>query len=159
MVVQQIKEIDINDDLIGWIQSFLTNRLMEFVIDGFTNLMQKVELGIAQSSPVFSILFLIYICRVFFMIEKQLSHVTFVSFIDNLGFLTAKWFLSKIAKRLVKVRQIILEWGASNIVIFNTSKIEAFFFSKACRQKLAKLLETRLRIGQQTIYFRKKTSR
>ena len=42
-LVQRMNELGIDNDLIGWIQSFLTDRSVELVIDGFTNSSQKVE--------------------------------------------------------------------------------------------------------------------
>ena len=68
-----------------------------------------MESGIPQGSPVSPILFLIYISGVFSIIEEQLPHVTCVSFIDDLGFLTADRSISKIAKTLEKVGRIALE--------------------------------------------------
>lgn len=65
-----MKDLDIDDDLIGWTQSFLTDRSVEIVINGCTNEKQKIESGIPQGSPVSPILFLIYISDVFSMVEK-----------------------------------------------------------------------------------------
>ncbi len=151
-----MKDLGIDDDLIGWTKSFLTDKL---VIDGFTNSRQRVESGIPQGPPVSPILFLIYISGVFSMIEDQLPHVTCFSFIDDLGFLTADRLVSKIAKTLEKVGRIALEWGANNAVTYDISKTEAVLFSKARRQKLTKLLETRVRIGEETVCFKKEATR
>ena len=140
-LVQRMKDLGIDDDLIGWTKSFLTNRSVELVIDGFTNPRQKVESGIPQGSPVSPILFLIYISGVFSKIEEQLPDITCFFFIDDLGFLIADRSISKIAKTLEKVGQIALEWGANNAVTYDTSKTEAVLFSRARRQKLTKLLE------------------
>ncbi len=82
---------------------------MELFIDGFTNVRQKVGSEIPQGSPVSPILFLIYISGVFSIVEKQLPHVTCMSFIDDLGFITADRSINRIAKTLEKVRQIVLE--------------------------------------------------
>ena len=153
-----MRDLGIDDDLIGWTKSFLTDRSVELVIDGFTNPRQKVESGIPQGSPVSPILFLIYISGVFSIIEEQLPHVTCVSFVDDLGFLTADRSISKIAKTLQKVGRIALEWGANNAVTYDTRKTEAVLFSRARRPKLAKLLETRLRIGGETVYFNKEAT-
>lgn len=71
-----MKDLDIDNDFIGWTKLFLTDRLVELVIDEFRNSRQKVELGIPQRSLVSAILFLIYINEVFSMIEDQLSHIT-----------------------------------------------------------------------------------
>ena len=81
-----------------------------------------------------------------------------MSFIDDLGFLTADQLVNKIAKILEKVGRIAIEWGANNVVTYNTSKTEAVLFSKARRQKLTKLLEIRMRIGGETIYFKKEAT-
>ena len=132
---------------------------MELVIDGFTNPRQKVESGIPQGSPVSPILFLIYISGVFSVVEKQLPNVTCVSFVDDLGFITADQSLNKIAKTLEKAGRIVLEWGVNNAVTYDMSKTEAVLFSKARRQKLTRLLETRLRVGGETVLFKKDPTR
>lgn len=82
-LVQRIKNLSINDDLIGRTKSFLTDRLVKLIVDGFINPQQKVESGIPQGSPVFSIPFLIYISKVFFIVEEQLPHVTCLSFVND----------------------------------------------------------------------------
>lgn len=158
-LVQRIRDLGIDDDLIGWTKSFLTDRSVELVIDRFTNPRQKVESGIPQGSPVSPILFLIYIRGIFSKIEEQLPDITCLSFIDDLGFLIADRSISKIAKTLEKVGQIALEWGANKAVTYVTSKTEVVLFSRARRQKLTKLLETRLRISGETIYFKKEATR
>lgn len=66
-------DLGIDDDLIGWIQFFLTNIWVELVIDGLINLKCKVETGIPQRLPVFPILFLIYISRIFLAIKSWLQ--------------------------------------------------------------------------------------
>lgn len=47
-LVQKMADLSIDNDLIDWTQSFLTDRLVELVIDGFKNPRQKVESGILQ---------------------------------------------------------------------------------------------------------------
>lgn len=41
-------DLDINNNLIGWIYLFLTEKLVELVIDRFTNAKQKVITKIPQ---------------------------------------------------------------------------------------------------------------
>ena len=71
-LTQRMSDLGIDDDLIGWTQSFLTDRWVELVIDGHINPKCKVETGILQRSPISPILFLIYISRVFLEIESRL---------------------------------------------------------------------------------------
>ena len=56
-LAQRMADLGLDDDLIGWTKSFLTDRLVELVVDGYVNAKQKVETGIPQGSPVSPILF------------------------------------------------------------------------------------------------------
>ena len=102
-------DLGIDNDLIGWIQSFLMRRCVELVIDGFTNLKQKIEIGILQGSHVSPILFFIYISGVFSVIEIKLPDITYVSFVDDLIFLTSDRSIKKMAIFLEQVEKIALE--------------------------------------------------
>ena len=126
-LAQRMADLDIDNDLIGWMQSFLTDRWVELVIDGYTSPKQKVETGIPQGSPVSPILFLIYISGMFSTIEEKLPDVMCVSFVDDLGFLTSSHSISKVGKLLEKAGKIALEWGASNSVTYDMNKTEAIF--------------------------------
>lgn len=98
-----------DDDLIGWKQSFMTYISLELVIEGFTNLLQKMKLRIQQGSPIYPIRFRIYISGVFSIIEKQFHHVTYMSFINDFDILAANRSINKIAKTFEKVRWIPIE--------------------------------------------------
>ena len=112
-LAQRMADLGIDNDLIGWTQSFLTGRSVELVIDGFTNPKQKVETGIPQGSPVSPILFLIYISRVFSAIEVKLPDIICMSFVDDLAFLTSDRSIKKVAILLEKAGKIALEWGTN----------------------------------------------
>lgn len=68
-----------------------------------------MESEISQGLPVFSILFLIYIKEVFFIVKKQLLNVTYMSFVNDFGFITTNSSIRKIASTLEKARQIVPE--------------------------------------------------
>ena len=159
-LAQRMADLGIDDNLIGWTQSFLTDRWIELVIDGFINPKCKIETGIPQGSPVSPILFLIYISGVFLEIERQVPDITCLSFMDDLGFLVAGKSIPEIKKSLEKAGKITLDWGTRNVVTYDISKTEAILFSKARNQKLAKqLMATELKFGGQTIWFNKKATR
>lgn len=50
-------ELNIDNDLINWIGSFLTGQKVELVIYGHNNKERDIEIGIPQDSPVLSIFF------------------------------------------------------------------------------------------------------
>ena len=101
--------LGIDNNLIGWTQSFLIRRLVELVIDRFINSKQKIETGILQNFLVSLILFLIYISKVFSTIKVKLLDITCILFIDNLAFLTSDCSIKKVVIFLEKVRKIALE--------------------------------------------------
>ncbi len=124
-LAQRMFDLGIDDDLIGWTQSFLTDRWVELVIDGHINPKCKVETGIPQGSPVSPILFLIYISGVFLEIESRLPQVTCLLFMDNLGFLADSNSVIEIKKILEKAAKITLDWGRRNVVTYVIGKTKA----------------------------------
>lgn len=59
-LAQWMRQLGIDNDLIGWTQSFLTDRRVEIVIDGHINAEKDAETSIPHGSPISPILFLIY---------------------------------------------------------------------------------------------------
>lgn len=53
-LVQRIANLGIDNNLIGWTEFFLTDKLVKLAIDRFTNPKQKVEPEIPQRLPVCS---------------------------------------------------------------------------------------------------------
>lgn len=56
------------------------------------------------------------------------------------------------------MRRIALKLREKNVVIYDIGKTKAVLFSRARRQELTKLLETKLRIDRETIYFKKEAT-
>ena len=139
-LVQKMSDLGIDDDLIGWTQFLFTNRWVELVIDRHINLIYKVETRIPQRSPVSPILFLIYISGIFLEIESRLLQITYLSFMNDLRFLSAGNSIIEIKKILKKAGKITFDWKMRNAVTYDISKIEAMLFSKPRKQKLLKQL-------------------
>lgn len=56
---QQMRQLGVDNELIDWTQSFLTDRKVEIFIDGHVNAEKDVKTRIPQGSPISPILFLI----------------------------------------------------------------------------------------------------
>lgn len=79
-------ELGIHGNLVTWTGSFLTEQKVQLVIDGYNNKKKKIETEIPEGSPVLPIWFLIYISGVFDKVLETNSLVTYLSFVDDLGF-------------------------------------------------------------------------
>lgn len=73
-----IVDFKIDADLVLWRRSFMTNRKVQLVVDGYKNRERDIKTGILQDSLVFPIFFIIYITRVYEKWTKQCSLVFFV---------------------------------------------------------------------------------
>lgn len=69
-------------------------------------------------------------------IYPSLPQVTWLSFVDGLGFLTAAHSIGEVRRTLEKSWKNCLRQGANNSVTYDMSKTEAILFSKARHQKL-----------------------
>lgn len=58
---------------------------------------------------------MIYISGVFGKVEMRILSIRYLSFMDDLGFLTAGHSANYVRKILDEARKIALEWGSSNI--------------------------------------------
>ena len=137
-LLSQIIELGIDGDFVTWMDSFLTDRKIQLVIDGHDNKERKIQTGIPQGSSVLPILFLIYISGVFNKVSETSPLVTSLSFVDDLGFIASGNSVKEIVKALEKVAKEVIEWGRLNAVTYGMSKTEAVLFSKSHRQWINK---------------------
>lgn len=149
----QMIELGVDDDLVTWASSFLTDRKVQLVIDRPNNKEKEINTGISEDPSISPIFSLTYICRVFAKISK-----TSLLFIDNLGFLASGSSVKEIVRSLKKVNKEVIEWEKQNAETYNTSKTKAVLFSKSYRQQLNKQLwKAKIEVGGEKILFNKKT--
>ena len=60
-LLYKLKTIGVRDPLMGWVESYLTNRKQRVVIDGQSSEWQCIKAGVPQGSVLGPLLFLIYI--------------------------------------------------------------------------------------------------
>ncbi len=99
-------DLGIDGDLVAWTKSFLTDRKIQLVIDGYDNKEREIRTGIPQRSPVSPILFLIYVIGVFDAVTK-----------DNVGVEgRTSWKVMEVHKRSWKVMEPDGRFGLSDQV-------------------------------------------
>ena len=65
----------------------MIDKRVELIINEYINPKMIINIGIPQNSPVSPILFLIYISGMFKEVKKKIPQITYLFFIDNLGFI------------------------------------------------------------------------
>src|SRR4030095_3246489 len=83
-LIKRMVELGIPGDIIRWTNSFLTDRRVQLVIDGYTCPMREVDCGVPQGSPISPILFVIYLSGLFSAIEDKVPIIS-LSFSDDIG--------------------------------------------------------------------------
>lgn len=88
---------------------------------------------LSQGSPVSSILFFIYMSRVFDEVAEANLVITSLFFVNNLGFITACSSVKNFVKIFKRVVQVVINKIKFNAVIYNITKTEIVLFSKLYR--------------------------
>ena len=99
-LIQRLVELKIPGFLVKWVDSFLTDRQAQLVIDGFTCQLQDICAGVPQGSLVSPILFNMYLSGIFEKIEQENPDITALSFADDIGFLAPGKTVEDIQKAL-----------------------------------------------------------
>lgn len=153
-LAQRMRQLGIDNDLIGWTQLFLTDRKAKIVIDGYVDQAKYIEIGIPQASPVSPISFLIYISGVFDRVTATTPKPLYISNMDDLGFLASKNSAQEVVIGLEKTGEAVIQWGLSNAVTYDIAKTEVILFSRACSKKAReKIAANKLVFGEQKVFY------
>ena len=91
-----MRQLGIDNDLIGWTQSFLTNRKVKIVINRHINHEKDVEISVPQESSVLPILFLIYIIGVFDIVITISPETVSFLFMNDIRFLVTRNLIQEV---------------------------------------------------------------
>lgn len=76
------------------------------------------------------VFFLIYISKIFNVLIENKAAVTFLSFVNDLGFIVSSTLVKEISQTLSIVASTVLYWDSINMVTYNISKTETMLFFK-----------------------------
>jgi ribonuclease HI len=160
ILVRRMEELEIDGDLIRWTQSFMTERSVQLVLDGFTCTDQIVNSGLPQGSPVSPVLFAIYLSGLFTSIEGEVPEVRCLSFADDIGLVTSGNAVSQVCVRLQKAAEAAEDWGRMHGVRFDVEKTEAILFTKKTGRRRRELIESaRIQIGEHRVSFNQEATK
>jgi hypothetical protein len=155
-----MEELGIDGDLIRWTQSFLTDRTVQLVIDGFQCPEQGIKAEIPQGSPVSPVLFVIYLSGIFQAIEEAVPGIQALSFADNIGLTIAASSVAQACTKLQEAGEVALEWGIQNLVQFDAEKTEAVLFTrKRGRQLWDQVRRAQISVEGHRVHFSQEASR
>jgi len=84
-LVYLMKVRQMDGDLIRWTESFLSERMVEMIIEGNANERHPVEAGVPQGSPVSPIIFALYTTGHIKWVEEYISEAEGLYCVDDLS--------------------------------------------------------------------------
>jgi hypothetical protein len=117
-------------EVLRWVDSFLTDRLIALAFDGQKEGLQPVATGIPQGSPVSPILFLFYLCNLFEDLKRPwtIGKLSTPSFIDDCALVVTGDSEESNSSYLSRVAGQAFAWAEDNYVQFDDVKIDLMHF-------------------------------
>jgi hypothetical protein len=129
-LLHKMRVAHLDDNLVEWVDSFMSNRLVEIMIAGEVGEAIATNTGWPQGSPVSPILFLIYIVDLAALMETKVPDTVGLSFVDDVTWVMDRTNVAEVTMKLTHCASACLSWAASNAVRFEADKTEAILFSK-----------------------------
>ena len=112
---KKMKECELNKNFRHWTQFFLANRKILLIIDKYQE-SESVIIELFQRFSVSSILFIIYINRIFKTIKRAVSKIRALFFADDIDLIRCKSSVNQISRQLQWAEEIAIKWSQVNEV-------------------------------------------
>ena len=160
-LVNLMKVRQMGRDCIQQTESFLSERMVEMIIEGNAMERHPVEAGVPQGSAVSPILFAIYISGLIKWVEENVSETQGLSICDDLGWVVTGSDVNHVVSILERCAAMIIHWGSRQGLQFNTAKTEAAPFTRrrGHRKHLRPKLTPKIRVRNGSIRFNAQATR
>ncbi|KAI1000325.1 hypothetical protein K3495_g7870 [Podosphaera aphanis] len=125
-LVRRLREQGWPENVVLWVTSFVTNRVVRIRLDGSTGPETKVHCGLPQGSPVSPILFMLYLSPLFFL---RLPKNKF-GYADDVALLRTSSTLQENAALLSRDLQEAIDWGQAEGITFDSGTYELLHFTR-----------------------------
>jgi hypothetical protein len=129
-LLHKMRVAHLDENLVEWVDSFMSDRLVEITIAGEAGEAIATNTGLPQGSVVSPILFLIYIADLAALMETQVPDTIGLSFVDDVTWVVDGTNVAEVTTKLTRCASACLSWAASIAVHFEAEKTEAILFSK-----------------------------
>src|SRR5258706_4588739 len=124
-LVGRMLELGVQNDLVRWTQSFMSESKVRLVLNGQEGEEHDVETGIPQGSPVSPILFTVYLSGLFGFVEERVPGIKALSFVDDVAWSAEGAEKDEISEILERAAAAAQELAAPNAGTFATEKTQA----------------------------------
>jgi len=161
ILVHTMKGKGIDEDLIRWTASFLSDRTVEMVIEANVMERRPVESGIPQGSPLSPILFPIYTSGLIKWVEERVSRIDGLSFMDDVGWMATGSDVIQVVRKMEFCARESLDWAERREREFDTANTKAAHFTRRHGHKkhLRPTLTAKIRVGNGFVRFNKEATR
>jgi hypothetical protein len=154
----EAKKID--GDLIRWTESFLSERMVEMVIEGNVLQSHPVEAVVPQGSPVSRILFAIHTAGLIMWVEERVQ-AEGLSFVDDIGPVATWRDVNQVVEKLEACAAESIVRASRRDLQFDTAKTEAALFTRrrGLKKHLRPKLAAKIKVGDGFVRFNKEATR
>jgi len=160
-LVNLMKVRQMDGDLIRWMESFLSERTLEMIIEGNAMERHPVGAGVLQGSPVSPILFAIYTSGLIKWVEENVSEAEGLYLVDDLGWVATGNDVNQVVTILQRCAAVSMEWAIGRGLQFDTARTEAALFTRRRGHKrhLRPELTAKIKVGEVFIWFNRQATR
>ena len=119
ILLHKIKQIGIDGKVCSWIQSFLSNRTQQVIIDGANSSPADVLSGVPQGTVLGPVLFIIYMND----LSNVVKHSLLKCFADDSKLIKSIKNLED-REKLIEDLEAVLQWTKDNSMEFNADKFQ-----------------------------------